>query len=343
MSIIIYIILFLFLIITMYLIYNKFIKTTSLSPNKTTSSTSNQTTSLSPNQATSLSSNQTTLLSSNKAISLSPNQTTSPTSSILSTSSSTNKLQVNVLQNAFTSTDVKQININENFTNGNTIIFDTNEVINQNFNLFLNTYFPTIDVVRINDSLIKTHKMTMQEIINKKIEIEPTFNSLSLIKETNDGYKNYLAYVLDLSDPTLFILCGLYVLVVKKLTGNPYSCNYYFNDYEKEKDFIIYTGPCLSNDAMKIKYDELKDTISSDWNSWANDKIYKKSLRKEFKRTFAKDSTYYNFSLYTTSSTITLFTIFEDKIINVFNKLYDNFYTPKLSTMTRRIDSISIN
>ena len=276
----------------MYLIYKKFIQKTSLSSNQTTS----------------------------------VKQTTSANQLILSSSSSTN--QVNLVQNALTATKVKQININENFTNGNTIIFDTNEVINQNFNLFLNTYFPPIDIVRINESLIKTQNMTMQEIINKKIKNDPTFNSLSLIKLTNYGFKNYLAYVIELTDPTLFILFSLWMLLIRNINDN--KCDYYFNDYEKEKDFIVYSGPCLSNDEMKIKYNEMKDTIPSDGYNLDYTIINKTSWRKGLRQSLIN----YSFTVYTTSSTITPITIFEDKFIDLFNELS----MPVLSTTSIRSD-----
>jgi hypothetical protein len=236
-------------------------------------------------------------------------QARSPQNTISSQSS-------DLIQKGLTSTNIKQISKTESFSQ-DVIIFDSIEKINNNINAFLNTYFPKIDINRINDSLIKSRNMIMQDIINNNILLDNNFSSLIILKH-NDGFKQYLAYVLDLIDPTLFILFSLYIILIRKLNDN--ICDYYFNDYEIEKDFISYTGPCLNEDDIKQKYNELKDVTPSDGYNLNYTVINKISWRKSLRQNLINYGHHENI-LQTTSSTFNPNRVFEDALIKVFNKL----------------------
>jgi hypothetical protein len=224
--------------------------------------------------------------------------------------------QSNILvQKGLISTNVKQISTTEDFTQ-DVVVFNTIQNINNNINEFINTYFPKIDINRVNDSLMKSRNMNMQDIINNNILSNQNFNSLIILKQ-NDGYKPYLAYVLDLVDPSLFILFSLYILLLRKLNNN--VCDYYFNDYEIEKDFITYTGPCVSDDEIKRKYNELKECIPSDGYNLDYTIINKMSWRKSLRQTLINYG--YETVSNTTSSTFNPIRIFEDALIKVFNTL----------------------
>ena len=255
----------------------------------------------------------------NNTMSIPTTTVSNNTMSIPTTTVSNNKTifsQSNILvQKGLISTNVKQISTTEDFTQ-DVVVFNTIQNINNNINEFINTYFPKRDINRVNDSLMKSRNMNMQDIINNNILSNQNFNSLIILKQ-NDGYKPYLAYVLDLVDPSLFILFSLYILLLRKLNNN--VCDYYFNDYEIEKDFITYTGPCVSDDEIKRKYNELKECIPSDGYNLDYTIINKMSWRKSLRQTLINYG--YETVSNTTSSTFNPIRIFEDALIKVFNTL----------------------
>ena len=68
---------------------------------------------------------------------------------------------------------------------------------------------------------------------------------------------------------------------------------------------------------MKIKYDELNNIPPSDGYNL----VYKIVNKTSWRKVLTKDLENYNFTVYTTSSTVTPITIFEDKFIDLFKGL----------------------
>lgn len=122
-----------------------------------------------------------------------------------------------------------------------------------------------------------------------------------------------MKYIEQMKDQSYFYLAGLSMILFNKLSNKSLynSCDYFFNDYIEEKDIIVYTGPCLSDNEMKNKYNEIKNLISTD-TVIDYTKFNKLSLRKVLLKRI--DTT-------TISSTINYITLIEDKLID---SLYNN-------------------
>ena len=139
---------------------------------------------------------------------------------------------------------------NETFSNiEDTIVFDTYDKINKNFNLLMSIYFPSIDINKIYELLKDYNINNIQKIINdKNINVLKYFFSntnLFYIAATVYSENNYIN----------IISLGLFIILIWNLSmlnipdNVAYKTNindwkfYYLNDYTKVNDFYIYIVP----------------------------------------------------------------------------------------------------
>ncbi len=125
----------------------------------------------------------------------------------------------------------------ENFQNN--IIYNSVDIIKQNFNNFMNTYYPILDINILNKMLKDDYNVdkTIQEILNE--HPETYFNNYLMILV---GFSLFFNILLDTQ--TDIILSGLgYITVMKLNLPAGLFDIYYLNDFEKEKDFIVYYIP----------------------------------------------------------------------------------------------------
>jgi hypothetical protein len=133
----------------------------------------------------------------------------------------------------------------ENFQDS-AIVYDSVDKIKNNFETFITTYFPFLDIKIMNDMLKNDYGVnkTIKEIISE----HPDANLNMLIQSFLPQIILYLSSMLDNS--TNIILCGLGIILLNKI-NTPDTTYYYLEDYEKMNDFIIYITPS-SYDVNKI-------------------------------------------------------------------------------------------
>ncbi len=133
----------------------------------------------------------------------------------------------------------------ENFQN-NTIVYDSIDKIKQNFETFINTFIPILDVNLMNKMLKEEYGVnkTLQEIINE--------NNNLYFKQYINFLINIIKFInIILTDKTDIILAGIGLIILIKVSMENPSDYYYLNDYEKMNEFIIYSIPS-SFDKTKI-------------------------------------------------------------------------------------------
>ena len=125
----------------------------------------------------------------------------------------------------------------EHFQNNqNDIVYNSINIIKDNFESFINTYFPILDVNLMNKMLKDDYNVnkTMQEILNEN-------SNISLLPYVNLIQTMTRSFITLIGNKTDAILCGLGMITILKL-DIPLKF-YYLNDYEQNNDFIIYIIP----------------------------------------------------------------------------------------------------
>ena len=167
-----------------------------------------------------------------------------------------NDLDMNAINKALTASNITTTQ--ENFADS--IVFDSIDKINQNFNYLMNTYFPSLEVDKI-DTLLPTYGVskTAQEVINEK--------KLNVFTQVmNDLSMPYLLYsVYARNNKTQMILLGLYFITIITVNNNEYK-SYYFNDYDEEQDMIIYCA-IKSYDVANIKKTAIDFVNEYSWDN----------------------------------------------------------------------------
>ncbi len=196
------------------------------------------------------------------------------------------------------------------------IVFDSNDKIKQNYELYLKTYFSLINIENINKRLKDDTGKTIQEIINLNNSID-TQEYVTLIKQI-DGLFNYSILVYNMEDSTHFINLGLNILLQMKNSG----CYYYLPNeniyYEtNNKDLIIYGRACLDDIQLRTAVDNLKDTEAMDgYNITSEMDLYKISMRRMLNKNFS------NIPTTQSSNMETIISQFENSIVDFFKQMY---------------------
>jgi hypothetical protein len=172
------------------------------------------------------------------------------------------------------------VSVRENFytnTLPSTIIFDSIQKINNNAIAFLNIYFPSIDINKINQ-LLKENGCNndIQQIINNK-----KINILSYL--LNENTMNMIVLSIYTSDnKTNIILFGIYLILMWDLSMNTTITNkfYYYNDNDTTNDFNIYFIQDISK-ANKNNIENVNNLYNIDRTDTS--KIYKFSLNNIIK------------------------------------------------------------
>jgi len=178
------------------------------------------------------------------------------------TSASYNKSAVDA---AIASSGIKTTT--ENFQNNlqNNLVYDSVDKIKQNFTAFMNTYYPVLDINKMNQMLKEDYGInkTMQEIINDHPDVYFTQYLMQLT-----GLSGFLNMTLD--NPTDTILSGLGYITIMKLTMSEDTYDlYYLNDYDQVKDFVVYYIPSsfdktkITNTNTEIEFIETRARSSS--------------------------------------------------------------------------------
>jgi hypothetical protein len=193
----------------------------------------------------------------------------------------------------------------DNFQNNfqNNLVYDSADKIKQNFTAFMNTYYPNIDINKMNQMLKEDYGInkTIQEIINDHPDVYLT-NYLIQIAGLSGFYN------MTLDNPTDTILSGLGYITIMKLTipENTYDL-YYLNDYDQVKDFVVYYIP-PSFDKTKITNTnneiEFIETRAGNSSLYLN-KPYKVGFNNKNKDTIIKSIVRANEKMGKTVSSIT--------------------------------------
>lgn len=143
---------------------------------------------------------------------------------------------------------------NEPFQNNTDIVFDSYDKIKNNFDLFMNTYYPLMNINEMNDMLKTKYGVpkTMQELIMENLDAP-----------NMDGYIQGITMLsvliswLSLDDYltkgiSADIICAyLALIVVKNIDNRMNEKIVYLNDFDKSDDFYIYILP-QSYDVSKL-------------------------------------------------------------------------------------------
>jgi hypothetical protein len=226
-----------------------------------------------------------------------------------STPEPTSAYNKSVVDAAIASSGIKTTT--ENFQN-ESIVYDSVNKIKQNFTAFMNTYYPVLDINKMNQMLRDDYGInkTMQEIINDHPDV---YFENYLMQIT--GLSVFLNMTLD--NPTDTILSGLgYVTIMKLIMSEGIYDLYYLNDYEEVKDFIVYYIP-PSFDKTKITNTnteiEFIETRAGNSSLYLN-KPYKVGFNNKNKDTIIKSIVEANEKMGKTVSSIT-----EPEINNFLN------------------------
>ncbi len=155
------------------------------------------------------------------------------------TSLSNSDIDIDKITNALRYTGVKNIDETNNNSEQN-IVFNSTEKINIFFELFMETYFPILDINFINNLLIENNSSNTQNIINnKKINaFELLFGNI----DKSNLVKLIYALIYSLNNKTYLVLLGLFMLILIQNKSSNIDF-YYYNDYKDINDFVIYIVP----------------------------------------------------------------------------------------------------
>ncbi len=147
----------------------------------------------------------------------------------------------------------------ENFQNNIDIVFDSYDKIKKNFNLFMNTYYPSIDINDMNNMLKTKYGVpkTMQELIMENLDapnMDGFFGFEGLIEVLIDLGKFHMTEYLTKGISNNIICSGLALILQIKIYNKIKNINeklIYLNDFNKTDDFYIYFLP-QSYDISKL-------------------------------------------------------------------------------------------
>ncbi len=193
------------------------------------------------------------------------------------------------IQNSMLSSGVKILKKPESFENSekdsiNPIIFNSPKIIKDNFENYLKTYFTLLDIEKINNKLKELKGKTIQEIINSSnINAE----NIVYLSKTIPEYKLYCGLILGLEDKLPFLCNCFNILLMRKLLDSDKTqiCDYYLsegtNDYT-DKDIIIYSGKCDTDEKILANINELSNETSGIEINLDNTKLIKISMTQQY-------------------------------------------------------------
>jgi hypothetical protein len=169
---------------------------------------------------------------------------------------------VNQLSSALEKAGIIKVN-KENFTN--TVIFNTYDNINNNYEEFLSIFFPLLSIRIMNETLKTKYNinMTINEFVKYYFNTtELQKKPLYIIKSTTQ-YKNYMLLVYFMNEKQYFLLGQLYMLLLRKLNDNTYD--YFFDEDLNKPEMYIYTSTMpLSKDQLLLhENDEISDNVNN--------------------------------------------------------------------------------
>lgn len=176
--------------------------------------------------------------------------------------------------------------INDNIT------FSSVDIIKQNFDVFIKTYFPLLNLNRMNmQNKQRTGKTLKQLISESRIINIAQINRI--LTNPNNNYKKYLGLIYGMTDKTYLRLHLLYILLVKKFSSRRNNlCFYHFpNEPENNNDFIIYVGNCQQINDIKVLRNTKKNNrpINLDGINFTNNTPFTKlTLKGNFLQNFKK-------------------------------------------------------
>ncbi len=163
--------------------------------------------------------------------------------------------------------------VNEHFQNDTDIVFDSYDKIKKNFHLFMNTYYPLMNINEMNDMLKTKYGVpkTMQELIMENLDapnMDRYIQGITMLSVFIPwlSLHDYLAKGVS-SD----IICAyLALIVVKNINNRMNEKILYLNDFDKSDDFYIYYLPesydvsklSTTNDIPLKTLDEMEDELS---------------------------------------------------------------------------------
>ena len=143
---------------------------------------------------------------------------------------------------------------NEPFQNNTEIVFDSYDKIKKNFDLFMNTYYPLMNINEMNDMLKTKYGVpkTMQELIMENLDA-PNMNKYIMSMDTLSIFISWLSLNDYLTKGISGdIICAyLALMVVKNINNRMNEKILYLNDFDKSDDFYIYFLP-QSYDVSKL-------------------------------------------------------------------------------------------
>jgi hypothetical protein len=166
--------------------------------------------------------------------------------------------------------------LSEHFYANDVIVFDSPEKINKNFEKFIEIYLPSVDI-----NLIK--KLFKEDGIDKSIDDIINENNV----QAHEMFENFILTIamciFAKNNKNNIILFGLfYFIMIKMEIQNDNIKYYYLNDYDIQKDFIIYSIPSTyTGDINKLSNDPTIKLESL--NQYLNNKPFKISLNNIMK------------------------------------------------------------
>jgi hypothetical protein len=116
------------------------------------------------------------------------------------------------------------------------IVFDSKEKLNNNFEKFLQIYCPSVDISKIS-ALLK------EDGVNKSIDNIIKDNKIDALLFYMSVLEQLILHIYAENNKTNIILFGLSILIINKIMSRDGIERYYLNDYDTQKEFIIYSIP----------------------------------------------------------------------------------------------------
>jgi len=165
----------------------------------------------------------------------------------------------------------------ENFTS---IVFDTKEKVIKNFDLFMNTFYPSLNINEMNNMLKKYGvPNTIQELLIENIDSYGTNHYINKLAELTEFYPSLYSIEFKTGGSIDDIICSTLGSIVimntfRELNGNIF----YLNDFKDSDDFYIYISPesydISKVSTMKSEIKEFNEINSKDYYKIEDDKVF---------------------------------------------------------------------
>lgn len=220
------------------------------------------------------------------------------------------------IKNALAAANVTILNGSEHFKD--IIVFDTIDKIKNNFETFITTFFPSLDINKMNDMLKNDYG------INKSIQqIISSNNNIKMDLYLQIFMMFIMFIVVGSSNKDDLISSGLGFIVINNISDSK-NKSYYLDDYDKINDFVIYITPKeYDTNLITSTNGDIKDMYDDNGNKYQIPAPYKISFNK-FKKNLA--ITLLNPEMPNNGSPITTSSIplTEEQINNLINIVKNN-------------------